>query len=278
MTASAWRSGLVRVLDHFDMRVTARKQYDLAKYWLDVPGLFRDRASRRRGAPDGLPLPPPELIHLVVGRYAVDNFFDEGAALASVIKDVLTRQSINPADLQSLLDFGCGCGRVTRHWATLGARVYGCDYNARLVEWCRRSLPFAQFEKNGLAPPLPYAAETFDFVYAVSVFTHLPESLQRPWIMELRRVLRPEGHVLLTFKGRSRVNIFGPIERDRFEAGKLVEVGSRYGGTNVCDVYHPERFVREVLASGYDVVEFLPGGAEEPRQDIYLLRRGRGIG
>jgi hypothetical protein len=83
---------------------------------------------------------------------------------------------------------------------------------------------------------------------------------------------------LLTFKGRSRVNIFGPIERDRFEAGKLVEVGSRYGGTNVCDVYHPERFVREVLASGYDVVEFLPGGAEEPRQDIYLLRRGRGIG
>jgi SAM-dependent methyltransferase len=156
MATSVWRSGLLRVLDHFDMRVTARKQYDLAKYCLDVPGVFHDRASRRRGAPDGLPWPPPELIHLVVGRYALENFFEEGAALASVIKNVLKRQSINLTDLQSLLDFGCGCGRVTRHWATLRARVHGCDYNARLVEWCRRSLPLADFEKNELAPPLPY--------------------------------------------------------------------------------------------------------------------------
>jgi hypothetical protein len=96
--------------------------------------------------------------------------------------------------------------------------------------------------------------------------------------MELHRVLRPEGHVFLTLKGQSRVNILGPIERDRFKAGKLVEVASRYGGTNVCGAYHPESFVREVLASGFDVVEFVPGGAEEPRQDIYLLRRDRGIG
>jgi ubiquinone/menaquinone biosynthesis C-methylase UbiE len=57
---------------------------------------------------------------------------------------------------------------------------------------------FAQFEVNGLAPPLAYEANHFDFIYALSVFTHLPESLQTAWMSELARVLKPGGYLLMT--------------------------------------------------------------------------------
>ncbi len=41
--------------------------------------------------------------------------------------------------------------------------------------WCKSNLRFAEFRVNTLAGELPYKAETFDFIYAFSVFTHLSE-------------------------------------------------------------------------------------------------------
>jgi len=104
-------------------------------------------------------------------------------------------------ELDAILDFGVGCGRVARHWAGSGVDVHGCDYNPVLVEWCRRNLPHVTAASNGLDPPLSYENERFDFVYALSVFTHLTERQQRLWITELRRVTRPGGLVLFTTHG-----------------------------------------------------------------------------
>ena len=42
----------------------------------------------------------------------------------------------------------------------------------------------------------------------------------------------------------------------------------------MCGAYHPEIYVRERLARGFQVVEFVPeGAAGNPYQDAYLLRR-----
>ena len=55
------------------------------------------------------------------------------------------------------LDFGCGCGRVLRHWAGLeGPAIHGSDYYERLVGWCAANLPFVTASVNDLAPPLRY--------------------------------------------------------------------------------------------------------------------------
>ena len=66
----------------------------------------------------------------------------------------------------SMLDFGCGCGRMIRHWHDLPRRrLHGCDYNPLLVAWCSEHLPFAEFRGNALEPPLPYEDDQFDLVY-----------------------------------------------------------------------------------------------------------------
>jgi hypothetical protein len=70
------------------------------------------------------------------------------------------------------------------------------------------------------------------------VFTHLPESLEREWLTELRRVTRRGGYLIFTVQSDAAVSILAPAERDRFDQGELVDQ-SRYflSGRrhNLCD-------------------------------------------
>ena len=102
----------------------------------------------------------------------------------------------------ALLDWGCGCGRILRHWADLTeTRVCGCDIDPQMVGWCQANLPFADVARIELSPPLPYADSSFGLVYALSVITHLPEELQHAWVRECYRVLRPGGYLLFSTLG-----------------------------------------------------------------------------
>ena len=173
-----------------------------------------------------------------------------------------------------MLDFGCGCGRVIRHWKDANATtICGSDYNPLLVDWCRDNLGFAEFNVNELTPGLPHKDGRFDFIYALSVFTHLPEELQQPWMAELERVLAPGGTLLITLHGLSRVGRLDADQRERFLAGELVVSKPAEAGTNECSVYHPERYVYEQLSNDLEVTAFLPEAARGMQQDVVLLSK-----
>lgn len=175
---------------------------------------------------------------------------------------------------RDVLDFGCGCGRVLRYWEGHAGTVSGSDRDGGAVEWCSANLQFARIVRNDLAPPLPHADASLDLVYALSVFTHLTEELQTAWRDELRRVLRPGGRLLLTTHGRSYVPRLEPDERARFEGGELVVRWSDLPGSNLCSAYHPERYLRETLALGFDLETLEPEGARgNPTQDLVVLQR-----
>ncbi len=242
---------------------------------------FRAGQWGRHGAwwwlrgPDGLSIPPPWLLFLVAGTADVDWFLRSGRFGFESIVETLSRNGIEPREVASVLDFGCGCGRVTRYWkGWASTRVFGVDYNPPLVEWCRRHLSFARFEINTSDPPLPFAEEQFDLVYALSVFTHLPEPAQQDWMSELARVIRPGGHLLLTTHGESYLPRLSEQDRAAFLAGSLVVVEEEAQGTNFCNAFHPVAYVRERLARGWEVADFMPMGAKgNPHQDLFLLRR-----
>ena len=176
--------------------------------------------------------------------------------------------------LESVLDFGCGCGRVTRYWSDFEGAVSGSDVNAKAIEWCRDNLGFASFERNTLAPPLDFDAESFDLVYALSVFTHLTAELQLAWRDEMLRVLRPGGLLLVTTHGRSYVPRLDAGERAQFERGELVVRWGDVPGTNLCSAYHPEPYLHDTFAQGFAFLELEPEGARgNPTQDLVLLRK-----
>jgi SAM-dependent methyltransferase len=236
------------------------------------------QALRDRGTPaaaDGLPVPPAALRVRVAGTADVAWFLQGGRLGADSVRDALERHGARVEDLGGLLDFGCGCGRVTRNWAHLdGPSVTGSDHDGAAVEWCRRNLPFARFEVNGLGPPFAFADGTFDLVYALSVFTHLTEELQLAWMDELRRVLRPGGFLLLSVHGASYRERLSDAELERFDAGRVVVRWEGVAGTNLCSAFHPAAYVHDVLARGFEFVEHAPEGAKgNPHQDLVLLRR-----
>src|SRR5262245_40287294 len=150
----------------------------------------------------GVPLPPPRLMHLVAASEDVGWFLDAGQRGASCLREILERNGVPLESLGAILDFGCGAGRVLRHFESLrGPELHGTDYNPTLIAWCAKNLPFARFEVNGLGGGLAYADNTFDLIYALSVFTHLTEPLQHFWIRELTRVARPGGYLFITVHG-----------------------------------------------------------------------------
>ena len=227
-------------------------------------------------APDGLPLPPARLRMTVAGTADPDWFLESGRRTHEIVVDTLARHRVDgEIGTARILDYGCGCGRMTRHWARLvGAEVQGTDYNPSLVRWCAANLPF-DFTLNGLEPPLPFPDDGFDAVYGISVLTHLPEHLGLEWLAELRRVVRPGGLLLLTTHGdhyRERLTI---PERTDYEAGRLVVRWGAAAGTNLCTTFHPAAYIAGTLAREFELLEHESEGAAAgtPWQDIVVLRK-----
>jgi SAM-dependent methyltransferase len=170
-----------------------------------------------------------------------------------------------------------------RHlWAAEpGLRVRGSDINADQVAWCRAHLPFEDAAVNGPTPPLSFPTGTFGLAYAFSVFTHLPAELQRPWLEELVRVVRPGGYLFLTLHGAAYEAGLEPAARAQFAAGRLVvlrpedaNVPGRYA---MCNAYHPPAYVTRELARGLTVLTHVPGQVFDSArklvgQDAYLFQ------
>ena len=151
-----------------------------------------------------VPHPPRALQVEVLGRptSAVD-FIYGGYMVARGLQDTLDLVGRPFASFSSVLDFGCGCGRVLRWFQDQAPRVrlHGSDVSAAAIAWDRAHMPFARFEVNAKDPPLAYPDGAFDLVIAVSVVTHLSEEMQLAWLGELHRVLAPGGVALMSVHG-----------------------------------------------------------------------------
>ncbi len=240
---------------------------------------LRTRARRLGGAPapTGVSLPGPHLMNAVAGTSNREWFVNSGALAARSLEAILGQAGLSFAGFTRVLDFGCGVGRVMRHWAAVsGPELHGTDYNPTLIKWCQTNLRFARFQVNPLAGTMPFADEHFDFIYALSVFTHLTNAQQDFWMTEFRRLLPPGGHLLLSTHGDFFIPQIPLEAQPAYQRGERLVFGGEHAGMNICDAYHPPVAVRTELAApfGFEVVVFTPEGAwGNPKQDYWLLRK-----
>lgn len=276
---NAVKEAIRKYADAVHLEAPAYHLYGIAKYLVDVPTRFRNIRFRSGDRGDGLPFPHPFLSFLVIGSCDLELWYRSGLRHSRLVRELLERNHFRIESFSDILDFGCGCGRVLRHWKGLPApRVWGADINPRHIRWCREHYPFAEFRVNGLASPLDFPDGKFDLIYALSVFSHLDESFQLFWMEELARVVKPEGILILSVHGPSFRQVLTEEEMSRFESGQLIVKGTRYQGTNVCMAYHPEEYVRNTLARGFQVLDYLAGIGEgacvdEAIQDMYVMQK-----
>jgi SAM-dependent methyltransferase len=123
---------------------------------------------------------------------------------------------LEPAQFRSVLDFGCGCGRIARQLIQQRPqpeRYVGIDLHAGMIRWCSANLAphaagfefhhhdvfyggFNPGKDKPLHAALPFADDQFSLVVAISVFTHLTQDQSAAYLAELSRVLEPGGILL----------------------------------------------------------------------------------
>ena len=235
-------------------------------------------AQRRRAAPrrpTGCRCRPPELIVRVAGTADTAWFLEGGRLAADGIRAALERAGRPIEGLGAVLDFGCGCGRVTRRWRGLdGVRIAGTDANEDAIAWCAANLPFGEFEPNGLEPPLPFADDTLRRGLR-PLGAHPPPGGARPRLAGRAAAGAAPRRAAARLDARRLVPRAALGRRARrFDAGELVVRWESAAGTNLCAAYHPEPYLRGRLAEGFEVVEIDPQGATgNPHQDLTVLKR-----
>lgn len=181
----------------------------------------------------------------------------------------------------SVLEIGCGSARLIRHMRCMsGTRLVGCDVDAQAVDWCRRNIPGVIFHQNRLEPPLHFADDdSFDLIIAASVFTHVPISVQRDWLLELRRVMRPGGLFLCTVEGwfnhrrqltaddRAQLSREGHVTLDKDSPNASLSTKA----LGSWDVFQTRDRVIEAYGSILEILNYVPS-----TQDLLVLRKPLG--
>lgn len=228
----------------------------------------------------GLPVPPPKLRVKVVGHTDLEMFLRAGRSENEIVRQALAGIDRGTERPVRILDWGCGCGRILRRWHDLpDAEIHGCDYDPQLAQWVDQNLPFVSAKVNQLSPPLPYENESFDFAYAISIFTHLTDELAVAWMREIHRVLASGGSFFFTTHGESYRDRLNPEELGRFDGGESVVQFASTQGSNLCAAYYPGDWVESHLLDGFELVELQQphtlGGTEPTAlaQDRWLIRR-----
>jgi SAM-dependent methyltransferase len=255
----------------------------LARAYLRACERYRARGpeSERGADMHGLTVPPSRLRVVVAGSADAGSFLSSGEAQAGYIRELLAGVGRPLEDMSEILDFGCGCGRITRWLSDMSRpQVNGCDYNGELIDWCRENLPFVRAVRTEMRPPLPYPDDTFDFLYAFSVFTHLSVDLATLWMSELRRVVKPGGLMWFTIHGASYRERLLPEQKACFDAGEVVVWFPEIEGTNLCGAHWPGAAVKRLLGPGFEVIDHFDPRADNATaervflpHDAYLLRR-----
>lgn len=118
----------------------------------------------------------------------------------------------------SILDLGCGSGRVAiplTKYLNFQTQYAGVDVSKECIEYCNSAIHsvFSNFSFNHLNifnkkynPSgilkdvlLPFPNESFQFVFAASLFTHLLPKHSEEYFAEINRVLKSGGVFLATY-------------------------------------------------------------------------------
>jgi SAM-dependent methyltransferase len=226
-------------------------------------------------------IPPEALRRRVHGNSSVESFETIGHIVANNIH-VATQPYIRLTETSKVLDFGCGCGRVLRHYRQLchSGQFWGSDIDPEAIAWCSENLsPYGTFVVNPSWPPLLFASDYFDFIFSISIFTHLPEAMHLAWLQELQRVTKPGGYLLLTTHGES---VFSSVFQNAPAAwlaqyrqhGFYYYVGAMTDGLPAFyqTAFHTHEYLHDQWAQFFEIVEIIPKGIAN-NQDLVLCRK-----
>ena len=98
-----------------------------------------------------------------------------------------------------ICDLGCGPGQIACYLHSRGVKACGLDLSSEMVRRAQRLNPDIRFQQGNMLALTDVADNVYGGIAAFYSIIHIPRPLVVEVLRELRRVLCPEGVLLLTF-------------------------------------------------------------------------------
>jgi SAM-dependent methyltransferase len=131
-----------------------------------------------------------------------DAFLESGEADIALLLGAITSTLGREIPLNSVLDFGCGAGRLTLPLARRAARVLACDVAPTILEHARQNAQEAGLHNVAFIETSELGGlqdRQFDFVCSLLTFQHVRPAEGYQLIRALLRLLGPGGIAAIQF-------------------------------------------------------------------------------
>lgn len=222
-----------------------------------------------------------EMARIENGR-PVEFYFDSGFVTAHFLRDLLAEprlesvlaQRAKPDEPVSILEFASGYGRVSRFFPVVlpQASAVACDIHARAVAFLRRI--GLQAVLSSSVPEQFDTGRTFDVVFALSFFTHMPRATWTRWLRALASQLVPGGLLIFTTHGKVSQGLMGlaELEADGFHFVAASEQKdlpvAEYGNTVTTFGF----VYSQMEEASLSLLQYKEAGIAH--HDVYVLQRG----
>jgi SAM-dependent methyltransferase len=256
------------------------------------------RAARRARRAIGHVLPPrsfegiPGRVHLNDFMFLnsspeeVASYAERARNVLALVDEALTLAGRSFDDVDRWLDFGCGYGRVIRFLVERvpPERVSATDVIDEGAAFCQSEFGVTALRSQRELEAAHFGS--FDFVYAISVLTHLNERNSRAFLQLIGDSLAEDGIALFTSHGRwslEHVELYGDDLRPRAAelARSVAEHGIAYvrypfASDDYGITWHSREFIEDTMSELHGdavvLLLFKPNGLDG-HQDVFAFRR-----
>ena len=171
-------------------------------FWMNTTGRRRRKAIARL-----VPKMPEVSTQETYTGWSGDSTLREGFDAYRIFKKCYETHVGPIGSCRSVLDFGCGWGRIIRFFLKdVGPKkLFGVDHSEEAIRACQKTNKWSEFKLIEPSPPTPLPPESFGLIYLYSVFSHLPEEMHWALLKEFHRLLAPGGMLIATTRPRDFV-------------------------------------------------------------------------
>lgn len=132
------------------------------------------------------------------GKWDVESFLETGRANVQYYHQLMALHAAAPEHFDSVLDFGCGVGRLSLAWSERADRVVGVDISQSMIENAHKladGRSNIEFKVNHAENLSCFTDDQFTLVCSHICLQHMPWELAKEYIKEFGRVCKPDGWV-----------------------------------------------------------------------------------
>jgi ubiquinone/menaquinone biosynthesis C-methylase UbiE len=172
-------------------------------------------------SPDAPVMPEEKYQRITNGRDG-RRVMADAMLFRNFMKSLLAQHARPLAADTRILEFGCGWGRILRTFLDEVQPEYlvGIDAQDWMLDIARQTTRRPGYDMYWKTAPLPQGdlpADSFDLIYAYSVFSHLSEKAANAWMAEFARILAPGGIVCVTTRPRKHIQLWEGQEHEKTE-------------------------------------------------------------